>query len=116
MKLVESNLLKNMFAYITAGILSLFSITLFADAAGQWRDASHIYASSCHYCHDTGVGPVLMGRQLPAEYIKHRARNGFNAMPAFKPSEISVTDLEALAQWIYQSPVPEKKIQQGNKQ
>ncbi len=105
-----------MFACITATILSSFSVTLFADAADKWRDETHIYASICHYCHDTGVAPVLMGRQLPVEYIEHRARNGYNAMPAFKPSEMSVTDLKALAQWIHQSPPPEKKIQQGTKQ
>jgi 4-cresol dehydrogenase (hydroxylating) cytochrome subunit len=111
MKRFESNFLKDLFAYITAGILSFFSVMLYADAAGQWRNAIHTYASTCHYCHDTGVGPVLMGRQLPIEYIELRVRNGFNAMPSFKPSEMNVADLKALAQWIHQSPPSKKKAQ-----
>ncbi len=69
---------------------------------------AQIYASTCHYCHDTGVGPILLGRQLPASYVAHRVRNGFNAMPSFKPSEIGVSDLESLAQWISLSAQPNK--------
>ncbi|MCP5215741.1 MAG: cytochrome c [Pseudomonadales bacterium] len=78
----------------------------FGHSYGEWRDVQQIYASTCHYCHDTGVAPVLFGRALPPQYIAHRVRNGFNAMPAFKPSEIGVADLEALARWIEQSAVP----------
>jgi len=75
-------------------------------AYGEWRNVEQIYASTCHYCHDTGVAPVLFGRALPNQYISHRVRHGFNAMPAFKPSEIGVDDLQELAEWIEQSVEP----------
>ncbi len=89
---------------LSAGFLYLACINpVLAYSKDEWKSAAQIYASTCHYCHDTGVGPVLMGRQLPASYIEIRVRNGFNAMPSFKPSEIGVSDLGLLAKWISES-------------
>ncbi|WP_328805046.1 c-type cytochrome [Parasphingopyxis marina] len=62
-----------------------------------------IYARVCGYCHGANVGPVLLGRGLPAETIHAIVRNGMNAMPAFRESEITDDELQALAQWIEQS-------------
>jgi mono/diheme cytochrome c family protein len=94
----------------TAAILAcaaLFDATPAASqAAGEWRDPKHMYASSCQYCHDTGVSPVLRGRMLPVEYIIERVRKGFGPMPAFKPSELSDADLDALASWISTAAAP----------
>lgn len=72
-----------------------------AQAAGQWDGPGHIYRSACIYCHETGVAPVLKGRRLPVEYVRDRVRKGFGPMPAFKPSEIDVQELEALARWLH---------------
>lgn len=72
-----------------------------AQAAGQWDGPAHIYRSACIYCHETGVAPVLKARRLPFEYVRDRVRNGFGPMPAFKPSEIDVHELEQLARWLH---------------
>ena len=78
-----------------------------AQAAGEWHGPEHIYRSACVYCHETGVAPVLKGRQLDLAYIGERVRKGFGPMPAFKPSEIGVADLQALAAWLHASaPAP----------
>lgn len=92
---------------VIGNFVLIFSNAVFGHSYGEWRDVEQIYASTCHYCHDTGVAPILLGRKLPLQYIDLRVRNGFNAMPAFKPSEIGVADLEALARWIEQSTAPE---------
>ncbi|MCF7981414.1 MAG: cytochrome c [Pseudomonadales bacterium] len=107
----KKSFISRLFLPTAIGLLVLIpSNTVFAHAYGEWRDAEQIYASTCHYCHDTGVAPVLFGRALSPQFIILRARNGFNAMPAFKPSEISVTDLEILARWIQQREAPKGSV------
>lgn len=95
---------------LRGGAFGLLALGAMADAsaqaAGEWRGPEHMYRSICRYCHDTGVSPVLQGRQLPVEYIVDRVRKGFGAMPAFKPSELSDADLDALAQWLAGNPTP----------
>ena len=81
---------------------------VWAQAAGEWRDGAHVYQKICHYCHDTGVGPVLKGRELDVDYIRHVVRHGQRAMPAFRPSELDAKDLARLAQTIHDSPGSKK--------
>lgn len=76
-----------------------------AQAAGNWPDGASIYRATCHYCHDTGVGPVLKGRALDPAYIAARARFGFRAMPAFRHGTLSDADLARVAHFISTSPV-----------
>jgi mono/diheme cytochrome c family protein len=64
------------------------------------RPPEKIYAVTCGYCHGTNVGPIILGRQLPADLIKQRVRGGQNAMPAFRPTEITNSELDKLAAWI----------------
>lgn len=64
------------------------------------RAPEKIYAKVCGYCHGRNVGPVILGRHLPADAIKYVARHGQNGMPAFRPTEISPSELDALAAWI----------------
>jgi mono/diheme cytochrome c family protein len=64
------------------------------------RAPEQIYAKVCGYCHGRNVGPVILGRHLPAESIKYVARHGQNGMPAFRPSEVTPAELDALANWI----------------
>jgi len=78
-----------------------------AESAGDWQGPQQIWRSVCAYCHTTGVGPVLQGRALDPAYIIGRARHGYRAMPAFKPSEFSDQELESLAKWIHDSKLPE---------
>jgi mono/diheme cytochrome c family protein len=61
------------------------------------------YARTCGYCHGKNVGPVILGRGLPAETIIAMARNGKGTMPAFRPTEISDAELTTLGEWISKS-------------
>ena len=94
--------------------LIAFSLPTFASGDGKWKSGEETYKKVCTYCHDAGVSPILRGRQLPPELIKHFVRNGSRAMPAFKPTHISDADLDALAAWIQNSPAPaaDEKIPQ----
>jgi mono/diheme cytochrome c family protein len=67
------------------------------------RPPEAVYAQVCGYCHGRNVGPVIRGRGLPASLVKIMVRTGPNAMPAFRPTEISDTELDALANWIQHS-------------
>jgi len=68
------------------------------------RAPEQIYAKVCGYCHGRNVGPIILGRQLPAEAIRYIVRHGQNGMPAFRPTEISPSELDALSQWVSASP------------
>lgn len=63
-------------------------------SASGWREGAEVYAKVCGHCHESGVAPVIRGRNLPPVVVAHFVRNGSRAMPAFRASEI---DDEALA-------------------
>lgn len=67
------------------------------------RAPETIYAKTCGYCHGRNVGPIILGRGLPAESVKYIVRHGQNGMPAFRPTEVKPEELEALAAWIEKS-------------
>lgn len=69
----------------------------------QQAGGKNVYDTICQHCHETGVGPVIKGRQLPVEYITHIVRHGFRAMPAFPEPYISNEDLNLLGQYIQQT-------------
>lgn len=69
------------------------------DIQGQ-RAPEQVYAKVCGYCHGRNVGPVILGRHLPADAVTYVVRHGQNGMPAFRPTEISPAELEALAAWV----------------
>ncbi len=73
------------------------------------RSPQRIYAATCGYCHGANVGPVIMGRHLPQKAIMAFVRKGQGAMPAFRPTEISDTELAALAAWIERAPAVPKE-------
>jgi mono/diheme cytochrome c family protein len=72
-----------------------------------------VYAHYCADCHDAGPGhpgTMQLGERLGAEravlrtrtdltpeYVKAIVRNGFQMMPAFRPTEIADSELDALA-------------------
>jgi len=66
-------------------------------AADTQRSAEDVYRAVCHYCHESGPGPYLKARQLPATYVTYVVRQGQGAMPAFRPTEINDAELERLA-------------------
>lgn len=64
------------------------------------RSPELIYKSTCGYCHGALVAPPILGQNYPKDFIADRVRNGYNAMLAFRPSEISDAELSALADYI----------------
>lgn len=83
------------------------SLSCQAQVAGQWKSPQVLFAKTCAYCHDlsqvVGVGPEILGRQLPVEVISFMVRRGKGAMPAFPESQISPSELAALASMIRDS-------------
>jgi mono/diheme cytochrome c family protein len=77
-----------------------------AEAAGQWHGPDEMFAKICAFCHLTGVGPELRGRGLGPRFIVEVARGGLRAMPAFRPTEFSDAELDALAAMISRSAAP----------
>lgn len=67
------------------------------------RAPDAIYAKTCGYCHGRNVGPIILGRAIPAETVKYIVRHGQNGMPAFRPTEVSPSELDALATWVEKS-------------
>lgn len=77
--------------------------------SGHWQNPQELYDKVCGRCHETGVGPVIRGRQLPPEQTKLMARNGFGAMPAFTHAMIDDPSLDRLAKMIAKSKAPATK-------
>ena len=83
-------------------VLGCPQLALAADPPAQERDRT--YAKVCGFCHDAGVGPAILGRELPVAYIENVVRHGFRAMPSFRSSEIDNAALASVARWVSQSP------------
>lgn len=91
-----------MAASILAGAAPLMAGQKLGEVQGS-RTPDEIYAKTCGYCHGRNVGPIILGRALPAESVKYIVRHGQNGMPAFRPTEVKPSELEALALWIEES-------------
>ena len=82
------------------------------EAAAEPRAPEQLYAQTCGYCHGVNVGPIIRGRALPPALTKAFVRMGPNAMPAFRQTEITDEELDALATWLEQSEAdPEERGQ-----
>ncbi len=84
--------------------LVLFSGTL-ACAESNWKNAQEAYTKVCAYCHNIGVGPdsvkIVFDKESVgsrAESIIYTVRNGLNAMPAFRKTEIDDKTLKEMAE------------------
>lgn len=88
------------------GLSLCCTLSAAADGMGAFNDGETVYKKVCGYCHDVGVGPVIKGRQLPSAVTMHIARSGSRAMPAFKPTFLDDATLQAVADYIQQSPAP----------
>ena len=71
-----------------------------AQAAAPARDPARVYAATCHFCHDTGIGPPIRGAHYPPAQIRFIVRHGDGAMIAFTPTAISHAELAALIVWL----------------
>lgn len=67
------------------------------------RPPERVYAVTCGYCHGHNVGPIILGRRIPAATVQAMVRGGRGAMPAFRPTEITNAELAALSRWIEKS-------------
>jgi mono/diheme cytochrome c family protein len=88
---------------------ALFTLVLGAQcvrADESPRDPEQVYAVTCHYCHDNGIGKVLKGAKLAPERIRLAVRQGYVAMPAFAPSFITDAELAALVTLLHEAPAP----------
>lgn len=95
-------------ALATAGVmlLALAAPAIAGQKLGETqgiRAPETIYAKTCGYCHGRNVGPIILGRGLPAESVKYIVRHGQNGMPAFRPTEVKPQELDALAAWVEKS-------------
>ena len=70
-----------------------------ADGSGKWKDGKEAYEGVCAYCHETGVGPALRGRNAPNDWT-NIVRNGLRAMPPFRRAEIDDATLAKLMEHI----------------
>lgn len=97
-------------AGLAALALALPSLQTSAQAvnAGQ-----QFYQKVCAKCHETGIGPVITGRNLPAIAYVTIARNGNRAMPAFRLSDIDDATLQQLADYLASTPAQPAKAAPG---
>ncbi len=94
---------------VGAGLALAVGLAANANAQASYeiepRAPQFIYDRTCGYCHGHNVGPIILGRQLPAAVVANIVRRGNGAMPAFRPTEITNQELQALAAWIQASQV-----------
>ena len=64
------------------------------------------YEKTCAKCHEAGVGPVIKGRGFPPATYMVIARNGMNAMPAFRVTDIDDATLQDLAEYLSKTEAP----------
>jgi len=87
-------------------LLMALSTGVTAQALGKGQQ---YYQKICAKCHEAGVGPVLLGRELPEATTLYMVRHGLNAMPAFRLSDIDDATLKDLALYLSKSTAPAKK-------
>ncbi len=63
------------------------------------------YEKVCAKCHEAGIGPAIKGREFPEMTYMVIVRNGFNAMPAFRVTDIDDETLKDLASYLSHTPV-----------
>ena len=80
------------------------------------QEGEGVYKKNCSWCHDPGMnnpgtqqltktrgeanGILIERDNLVDVYVKTIVRQGLNAMPAFKPTQISESELDALAAFL----------------
>lgn len=90
------------------GAIALAGCNMAAQANDGPRPPEKVYSSTCGYCHGRNIGPILKGRGIPADTVRYMVRHGQGAMPAFRQTEITPQELDALAEWIEKSPADAK--------
>jgi len=81
--------------------------TAFAADAQSIGPGQRFYEKTCAKCHEAGIGPVIKGRGFPPATYMIIARNGMNAMPAFRVTDIDDATLQDLAEYLSKTKAPE---------
>lgn len=95
--------------FVVSSLLVTAACANAATPATAPRAPEAVYAKTCGYCHGQHVGPIIRGRGLPPEITKQYVRSGPRSMVAFRPTEISDAELEALAKWLKASKADPKE-------
>jgi (+)-pinoresinol hydroxylase len=107
---------------LAAGLLVLGGALAAAQAdtvASRYAPGRAIYEKWCAACHDPGIihpgthalmtkyaggirasGSITAWTDLPATYVTFMVRHGMSVMPPFRKTEISSTELAALAAYL----------------
>ena len=83
-------------------------LTFAASAADPQKigPGQQFYEKTCAKCHEAGIGPVIKGRGFPAMTYVVIARNGMNAMPAFRVTDIDDATLLELGEYLSKTEAP----------
>ena len=97
-------------------LIILCLLSGFISFATYAQDGEAIYQANCSHCHDPGMNNpgtqqltktrgeengILIDRDnLVDVYVKTIVRNGLNGMPTFKPTQITDSELDALAEFL----------------
>ncbi|MCD6675241.1 MAG: cytochrome c [Burkholderiaceae bacterium] len=85
---------------LAALALAAIASSALADSSGKWQNGQEAYTKVCAYCHEANVGPVIKGRNLEVDYVRHMVRYGNRAMPSFRPTEIDDETLTQIARLV----------------
>ena len=89
---------------LTMASLLLFGFSQSMASERYWKNSQEVYTKVCAYCHDISVGPDSVKIKFDkdsvdfrTEHIIKTVREGLNAMPAFRKTEIDDASLRDLA-------------------
>ncbi|MFT7005148.1 MAG: mono/diheme cytochrome c family protein [Sulfurimonas sp.] len=89
---------------LTIASLLLFGFSQSMASERYWKNGQEVYTKVCAYCHNIGVGPDSVKIKFDADSVDFRAdnifktvREGIDAMPAFRKTEIDDASLRDLA-------------------
>lgn len=89
-----------------AALLSGLSLAASAADSHSIGPGQRFYEKTCAKCHEAGIGPVIKGRGFPPATYVIIARNGMNAMPSFRVTDIDDATLEDLANYLSKTEAP----------
>jgi mono/diheme cytochrome c family protein len=75
----------------------------FVPKTASIAEGERIFNAQCSYCHPggaAGLGPSLNNKPAPAFAIRFQIRHGLGAMPAFDSTQISDSQLHAVADYL----------------
>jgi mono/diheme cytochrome c family protein len=98
--------LKHPYPLALAALLSGLGLAASAADSQSTSPGQRYYEKTCAKCHEAGIGPVIKGRGFPPQTYMIIARNGMNAMPAFRVTDIDDATLEDLANYLSRTEAP----------